>query len=84
MQYHIFYYSATGNSLAIARLFAEQLENSTVKHLAHMDEVENRKIESEAFNSSNEGFSAVVVFPVFYWGVPLGVVDGRPIYHYKT
>lgn len=38
-----------------------------------MDEVETGKLEAEALNSSDEGRTAVAVFPVFYWGVPLGV-----------
>jgi len=55
----IFYFSATGNSLQVAKDIAEKIGECEVSNLAKYDT--NRKITEERVG---------IVFPVYFWGVP--------------
>lgn len=57
----IFYFSATGNSLNIARNIADKLGNCELIPIAKA--IRNEKIST---NTSRIGF----IFPVFAWGMP--------------
>ena len=65
MKTKIFYFTGTGNSLAVAKDIANELEDS---ELISIPAVINGEIES---NSSSIG----LVFPVYMWGIPNMVVN---------
>jgi ferredoxin len=57
----IYYFSATGNSLAVARAIAEKLGHTKIINMAHQD------AESPLPDTPRVG----IVFPVYVFGVPL-------------
>jgi ferredoxin len=57
----IYYFSATGNSLFVARTIAEKLGDTNLIHMAHPD----------AANPSPETPRIGLVFPVYIFGLPL-------------
>lgn len=66
METTIYYFSATGNSLAMAKKIATQLENTkllSIPKLMNQNEI--------TVSSSKVGF----IFPVYAWGMPRIVVD---------
>lgn len=65
MKTKIFYFTGTGNSLAVAKDIANKLEDT---ELISIPAVINERIES---NMESIG----IVFPVYMWGIPNMVVD---------
>ncbi len=61
METTIFYFSGTGNSLAVAKSVAQQLDNCQLKSVAKAMEQEEYKV-----SSPKVGF----VFPLYYVGIP--------------
>ncbi|MCL2343948.1 MAG: flavodoxin domain-containing protein [Firmicutes bacterium] len=61
MNYTIFYFSATGNSLQIARMVAKNLKNCIVRSMT-------LSIPEKSFGGIGEAIG--FVFPVFYCGLP--------------
>ena len=57
----IYYFSATGNSLVVARTTAEKLGDTKLVHMAHPD----------AANPSPNTPRVGLVFPVYIFGLPL-------------
>ncbi len=58
----IFYYSGTGNSLAVAKQLAEELGDARIEAMHDTAVVADNDCESIGF-----------VFPVYYWSLPLAV-----------
>ncbi len=65
METKIFYFTGTGNSLAVAKDIASKLDDT---ELISIPAVINEKIESNAE-------SIGIIFPVYMWGLPNMVVD---------
>src|SRR3989339_1475870 len=65
MKTNIYYFSATGNSLVIARDIAAGIPNAKVVNIA--------KAINEGLDLSVDAIG--IVFPVYMWGLPLIVVD---------
>jgi ferredoxin len=66
MKTTIYYFSATGNSLNIARNIADELCDTELVSIT-------RSLESESIKTPSERIG--LIFPVFAWGVPRIVVD---------
>lgn len=60
----IFYFSGTGNSLQLAKDIAKEIGDCEVLNLAQYDT-------SSRVTAERVG----IVFPVYFWGIPLAVAD---------
>jgi ferredoxin len=66
MKTTIYYFSATGNSLLMARSIANQLSNCELIHMARFISNETVEVDTERLG---------LVFPVYAWGLPRMVAE---------
>ena len=76
MVHHIYYYSATGNSLSLAKKISEKIGGAKIMHIAHatkseIDETKGKRV-------------AGIVFPVYYCGLPLGLVKFTETFDFSS
>lgn len=73
--YGIYYFTGTGNSLSIAKQVADGLKGEIeLKNIADALKMSVAESKKEIEVKGNDSRVAIVVFPVYYWGLPLGVL----------